>query len=218
MYELFRDLVRQLEAVLSGDQVQHHVEGGGATGAGETVPVDFEQVRGHVDFGKLFGEAAEIFPMDGAAPVFQQPGPGQDMGAGADRADGRPLAGQPAQGAEHTVILVVLGIDPGGDDDGVRIGQVIEGSDRIHLDAVAGLYGIAVLAQHAPVIQRLSGHAVGRAQGLYGSGKGKQRKVRRQKEIDGERDVIWVVEHIWPYSPPNGFWFFSSPVILSGKG
>ena len=57
--------------------------------------------------------------MNGAAAVFQQAGPGKNMGTGADRTDGRTLPGQPAQGTEHPVVLVMLGVDTGGDDDGV---------------------------------------------------------------------------------------------------
>ena len=83
--------------MLAGDQRQHHVERRGAAGTGEAVAVDFEQPAGGVDLREGLGEARQVLPMDGAFVAVEQPGLGQHMGAGADRADVGALARDLAQ-------------------------------------------------------------------------------------------------------------------------
>ena len=66
-------LRRERRAVRLRDQVQHHVERGGAAGAGDACAVDLEQVIGDVELGKLLAQPVDILPVDGAAPVFERP-------------------------------------------------------------------------------------------------------------------------------------------------
>ena len=87
MQHRFGDADGKIRPMLAGDQGQHHVERRGAAGTGEAVAVDFEQAAGGLDFREGFREAGQVLPVDGAFIAVEQAGFGQQMRAGADRAD-----------------------------------------------------------------------------------------------------------------------------------
>src|SRR3546814_9836434 len=70
VHELVGDAGGQLVAVLAGDDVQHHVDGGGAAGAGEAVAVDLEELAGPLDVREILAEA-EIGRASGRERVGQ---------------------------------------------------------------------------------------------------------------------------------------------------
>ena len=103
--------------MLAGNQRQHHVERGGAAGAGEAVTVDLEQTAGGFDFRKGLGEAGQILPVDGAFVAVEQAGFGQNMRAGAHRADAGALARHLAEPRQQPLVGVALHVEAGADHD-----------------------------------------------------------------------------------------------------
>ena len=87
MRRCFGDVRGKIGAMLAGDERQHHVERRSAARRTETVAVDLEQTAGRLDFREGLREAGEVLPMDRALIAVEQPGFGQNMGAGAHRAD-----------------------------------------------------------------------------------------------------------------------------------
>ncbi|MNI76619.1 hypothetical protein D3C73_1328630 [compost metagenome] len=75
-----------LAAGFAGDQLQHHVHGRNATGAGVTVAVQFEQLAGNDDPGEMLLQGLDVLPMDGATIAFEQVGFGQQVATGTDAA------------------------------------------------------------------------------------------------------------------------------------
>ena len=138
MDELVGHLGRQRGAVRLGDQVQHHVERGGAAGTGHTCAVHLEQIIGDLQLGKLFSETIDILPMDGAAPVFEKAGRRHDIGAGADGPDDSAVPVKPAHQIQHIAVGVLAHIEPGADKHHPAILQHHRVTVRGHLDTVAG--------------------------------------------------------------------------------
>ena len=96
-----RDPGRGRRAVPLGDQVQRQVDAAGDAGGGDHAAVgDVDHVA--LDPGPriALGELVLQIVVRGAAPVVQQPGPAQHVGAGADAghgAAGGVVRDQPAQ-------------------------------------------------------------------------------------------------------------------------
>ena len=141
MNELFGDSGAQIVAVLTGDDGQHQVHDGVASGGGEAVAVNFEQLGADLQLGKLLDEAAQALPMDGALVTIQQAGAGEDIGA---RADGAKMSAETGQAAEPGINpAVVEGLRPkGGADDG--LGQpagILHGAVGHERNSIAGFHG-----------------------------------------------------------------------------
>src|SRR3546814_4273382 len=100
-----------------GDQAQHHVERGGAAGAGQPRPVDLEQLAGDVEVGKILAEGVAVLPVHGAAEAVEQASPGKQIAAGRQRAEAAAAASLPAQRGDHRRIAQTLHREAG-DDDG----------------------------------------------------------------------------------------------------
>ena len=169
---LLADAVDELVVEIVADQLQHHVERGGAAGAGVDVLVDLEEIGEDIGLREGLGEARQVLPMDGAALVGQQAGRGQHMRAGAQPADGDAAIILLAQPGKGRVVVVVLDVDAAADDDHrrpVRPGHlaplVLErGVDRA-FDAVGGLHRLAVDAGQPPAVGFVAEHAVGERNG-----------------------------------------------------
>src|SRR5215207_2793450 len=80
--ELVGDASCQVRAVSVGDQLQHHVHGGGAARAGETVAVDLVDLAGAEKIGEFLLESRLALPMDGAAVALEEPRPCEEKGSG----------------------------------------------------------------------------------------------------------------------------------------
>ena len=79
------------------DEVQHHVGAGVSAGTGEAVAAAL--VQGVADFHLrvAFPEAGESLPVHGDTVAVQQPGAGQQRGAGIDGPHAHTGARQPSQ-------------------------------------------------------------------------------------------------------------------------
>ncbi|MCY1173368.1 hypothetical protein D9M73_135240 [compost metagenome] len=86
------DRRRQLAAVITADQVQHHVQRRGAAGAGETVTVEGEQAGAHRYTRESFLHRRQAFPVHAAIETIEQAGASQGPAAGAHRAEAAGLA------------------------------------------------------------------------------------------------------------------------------
>ncbi len=69
----------------------------GAAGAGNAAAVDLEQFLGHAQVRIGFLEGVDGFPVQGQAVAVEQPGFGQDAGAGVDGAEGHTVMVEAAQ-------------------------------------------------------------------------------------------------------------------------
>ena len=81
------DIGGDVLAVLMGNQGQKHIERRSTAGTGEAVAIDFEQSAGRLDVREFFAKAGQVLPVESAAVAIEDAGLGQNMGAGADRAD-----------------------------------------------------------------------------------------------------------------------------------
>ena len=69
-----RHPARQRRPVGFADDMQHHLDGRGGTGAGEAGAAGLKPGVHHVDLGKGAGEQVEVFPMGRSLPPVEQPG------------------------------------------------------------------------------------------------------------------------------------------------
>ncbi len=182
--ELLGDRRGQLMAVLKRDHVQHHVDRRGAAGTGEAVAVDLEQLRGHLDVGKILSEAGNVLPMDGAAVAVEQPGAGQDMAARAKRADIGTLAVEAPQSCEQEAILMEMALDPAAQDRGAIARRLLDIAMGMQHDAVAGGDRFALAGEQPPAIKILARRAIGQPQRLDRRGKSDHGEIRYQDEGD----------------------------------
>ena len=113
--ELVGDLPGEIATMLLLDQMEHHVQGSGAPGAGQAIAIDLEQVCRQPQLRELAGEVLELLPVDGAAIAVEQPGTRQGVGTRADAAHHGAIARQPAQPGEHPLVAVFVAADPGAD-------------------------------------------------------------------------------------------------------
>jgi hypothetical protein len=81
--------------------MQHHVERRDAAGAGETIAVDGEELIADQHARKLFAQRREIFPVNGGVIAVEQPGLGQRVSAGAERAELKTAFVESAQRCEQ---------------------------------------------------------------------------------------------------------------------
>jgi hypothetical protein len=115
MHEQLTDRGGGFGPVVARDFGQHHVAGRHPAGAGEAVAVDLEELGLDVEVWKSLAEAFQVFPVYGAAIAVQQPGMGQHMSAGANRAHMRALARPAPEPAEHHIVMIELRVEPATD-------------------------------------------------------------------------------------------------------
>ncbi len=184
MNELVGHLGRQRGAVRLGDQVQHHVQRGGAAGTGHPGAVHLEQIIGDLQLGKFLGEAVDILPMNGAAPLVEKAGSRHDIGAGADGPDDSAVPVKPSHQVQHVAVGVSAHIQPGADKHHPAILQHRRVTVRGHLDTVAGDCRRAGRAGDDPGIEVAVALPVGGAQRLDRRGEGQHRKIIEKQKSD----------------------------------
>ncbi|MCY1533342.1 hypothetical protein D9M68_686640 [compost metagenome] len=184
------DGCRQLAAVLTGDQVQHHVHRRGAAGGGIAVAVDGEQAGTDAGAGEGFLHGRQALPVHAAFEAVEQPGLGQRPAAGAYGAQLATLAGLGLQPLHVLTADAVLDIDAAADDHGVQCRGVVQAAVGGDLQAVAGAYGAAVLAEGVPAVELAAGKMVGHAQRFYRRRQGNQGEVVQQQETDGLGNTV----------------------------
>ena len=177
--------------MIVANQLEHHVKGGGAAGAGVYVAVDLIEVGEGLGLGETFGEAGDVFPMDRAALARQKAGEGENVGAGAEAADGDAAIMFLAQPGENRLVVEFLDIDAGADDDHVRplaarqfgalLGKRAVGCD---LDGIGCADGAAVSRGQPPGIIVRAEHQVGQPKRLDRHGKGDHGKFRDEVEYE----------------------------------
>ena len=166
------------------DQVQHHVERGGAARTGDTGAVDLEQVIGDVELGEFLGQPVDILPVDGAAPAFEKTCGRHHIGAGADRADHRTVAVEPADQVQDVAVGVLAHIHPRADKHHAAVLQHRGVAVGGHFDPVAGDGRLATGAGNDPFIQLAVALPVGRAQGFDRRCESQHREIVQQQKSD----------------------------------
>ncbi|MNF75809.1 hypothetical protein D3C84_578920 [compost metagenome] len=169
----------------AGDQLQGHVHGRGAAGAGVAVAVQLEQLIGDDDAGEPVLELLDVFPVDGAAVALEQVRAGQQVAAGTDAAQRHMVLGQLAQPVEQ--VAVVLRRDRVGTDheQRVQLGGVVDRVIRHHAHAVAGAHRLVVGGDQQGAVEGAFGGQVGHAQGLDRAGEADRGEVGTQQETKG---------------------------------
>ena len=120
--------------------------------------------------------------MDGAAIAVEEIGLGEDMGAGAQRADIRTLSVGAAQMRKDVLIIVEVAVDAAAQNDRVEIDDLLDRALRVEGDAVRGADRLAVRREEMPGIEFLAGDAVGEAQWLDRRGESNHREIRHQQK------------------------------------
>ena len=142
--------------------------------------------------GKLLDEARQVLPMDGALVAVQQSRPGEQVGAGAHRADGGAGAIGAAQPGEQLAVVDPLGAEPTAQDDDRAgppradgdVGERLVGRDQT---AVAGAHRPAAPRHDLPAVQLPIRHAIGDAQRLERRGERDHREVGHEHEGEAFR-------------------------------
>ncbi|MNH16401.1 hypothetical protein D3C79_760440 [compost metagenome] len=168
---------RQFATMIAADQVQHHVQRRGATGAGETVTVEGEQTGAHVDPWIGLLHRRQTFPVHAAIEAIEQAGAGQCPTAGAHRAKATRLAGLGLQPGDMFTGHGALDTHTPADDHGVDGWGAVHGGIRGDLQTIAGPDLAAVDGECVPAIQLTTGQLVGHAQRLDGRCQGNQGEV-----------------------------------------
>ena len=187
MDELVRHFRGQRAAMRLRNQVEHHVERGGATGAGDTCAINFKQVIGDVELGKFLGKPVDILPVDRAAPAVKKAGSRHHIGTGADGTDHRAVAVKPPHQIENISVGIFTNIDAGADKHHAAVLQHRRVAMRGHLDAVAGGRGIASRAGDHPFIEILVALPVCRAKRFDRRSEGQHREIIEEQESDSLR-------------------------------
>src|SRR5690606_9405650 len=185
MHELLGNRSCQLVAMLLGNDVQHHVEGGRPPGAGEAVAVDLEELVADIELGKLLHEGGQIFPMDRAGHVVQQASLGEDVGSGAHGTQGAALPRHPAQPGDEAPVVDLLNVHAAAERDGLKFARRFKIPFRGKDQPAGGGNGFAVDGEDGPAIKFAIAQTIGLPQGFDGSGKGDHRKTREEDETDG---------------------------------
>src|SRR5579862_7268571 len=99
--KLLRDQLSHARAQLALDQVQHQVERRDPPGGRVTIAVDRKYLIAEHDARKLFAQRREILPVDRGPVGIEQPGAGQCVAAGAQRAQPAVAVCVASQGAQQ---------------------------------------------------------------------------------------------------------------------
>jgi hypothetical protein len=130
-------------AVVLADDVKGEVDGGGGSGGGEYLAViDVEDARVDVEVGIAGGELGGPAPVGGDAATIEESGLGEDEGSGAEGEDARAALIGEAEGVEDGLgRRDDAGAAWAWDDDGVGLGEVVEGAGGAEEEAAKGADG-----------------------------------------------------------------------------
>ena len=173
------------------DQVQHHVERGGAPGAGVAIAVDLEEVGIDLRLGKALGEGGERFPMDGAAAAVEDAGVGEHPGPVSSapmpifcRSSEAIQAFRLRSWKRSTPSEPQMKTWSGRSPPRTFFARVLQRHVDIETDAVRRGGRKAVERDERPAIRLLPRHAIGDAEGLDRHGEGDHGEVRQEHEIE----------------------------------
>jgi hypothetical protein len=140
---------------LTPHEVQQRVDARGCAGPGDDLPVVDVEDRGvDVHLGEAGGELAGPLPVRGDPLAVQQPGGGQDEGAGAVADDDGATGVGGAEGVEQRRGRDTVEQFPGGDRDDVRPRQPLEAVLDRDRDAGVGAHDARRLADQSEVEAR----------------------------------------------------------------
>ncbi|MNN41662.1 hypothetical protein D3C81_1557940 [compost metagenome] len=185
-HELLRHLHRQLTAVGLRNQVEHQINRGGAARAGDTPPIDFEQLLGSLQAWVVFLERFQRFPVHGSAVAVEQAGLGQHHRAGIDATEYHPVMIQTAQRLLQWRPITGQRLETG--DDQQNTARLARAQRRIgvYRHPIAGLHRAAIQAQHLPAVRRAF-EPVGHAQWFQRTDKAHGREAWQQQEMNDLR-------------------------------
>jgi hypothetical protein len=109
--------------MIAAHHVQAQVQAGGGARRGETGVVHVKDIGGHLDGGVAAGEFAGRRPVSRRAQAVQQPGRGEDEGAGTDGGDPGVVARGRADGVQHLRRDRDRDVGQARQDDGVGLRQ-----------------------------------------------------------------------------------------------
>ncbi|MND60016.1 hypothetical protein D3C80_512360 [compost metagenome] len=170
--------------MITADQVQHHVQRRGASGAGKAVTVEGEQAGTHADPWEGFLHRRQAFPMHAAIKAVEQAGAGQRPTAGAYRPQTPRLTGLALQPGYVLTGHGALNTDTAADDHRIHRRCLVHGRVRGDLQAVASPDLTAIHTQCAPAIQFTTGQLVGHAQRFDRRRQGNESEVIQQQKAD----------------------------------
>ena len=183
-HELFGYLHRQRLAVFLTDQTEHQVEAAGATGAGDAAAVDLEQFLGDQQCRVAFAKGIDGFPVQGQALVLEQSRFSQHEAAGVDAAEDRQFRLASLQPVRQMMVVMGQRFEAGDHEQRLAVSGQLQAGVDVERHAVAGLHGIAILAEQAPAIQ-LAAKAIGHAQRFDGRHQAHHREAGQQQEAEG---------------------------------
>ena len=147
--ELVGDGVGDLFAVILGDDLQHHVDRGGAAGGGHAVAIHDENRFRQLHLLELLKEAVLVFPVDGCTLAIEKAGLGDRVGAGAEPADGCAAPRLAPQPVEDRLGGRLLNVDAAADKHGVLALDLAEAHVEFEGGAVrAGALDPALAGEH----------------------------------------------------------------------
>ena len=184
MDELLRRGRREAVAMLQRDQMQQHVERGGAAGTSEAVAVDHEQAAVGLDLGEGFAERIQSFPMRGGAIAIEQSRPRQEEAAGVDGAEIDRAAVESGQPFARGAVEVSFRLEARAHDGKGEVELAVEAMIGEQRHAVGGGDRLAVARDHDPTIELAPGEAVRDAQRLHRRDESQHGKLRDDQEGD----------------------------------
>ncbi|MCY1419449.1 hypothetical protein D9M71_350390 [compost metagenome] len=163
--------------MITADQVQHHVQRRGATGAGEAVAVKGEQAGAHVHPREGFLHRGQAFPVHAAIEAVEQASAGQCPTAGAHGTQPARLTGLGLQPGDVFTGDGTLDANTTTDNHGVDRRSIADGGIRCDLQTIACPHLAAIDGQRVPTIQLTARQLVGHAQRLDRRCQGNQGEI-----------------------------------------
>jgi len=129
------DVVRELPAFALGNEVEHHVERGRASGARTAIAVDDKNVRSRADARKFLGECREALPVQRAAVDVEQTRAREHVGTQADASERRASMRQAAEPLAYRGIASTGVARSGADEQEIERGAVADRPMHRDIDA-----------------------------------------------------------------------------------
>jgi len=182
--------IRQIGAMIVGDQLQHQVDRGRAAGGGDPVAVYHEDGLRESHLLEVLGETVLVLPVDGRAPPVEQPRPGERVSGRAKPAHHGAAPRLAPQPVHDLARGRGLHVEAAADEDRVLARHLVEAHVELVSDAGRTLHGIAALARDPPDIEIAPGHAIGDTQRLDRAGEAEHREPVEQQEDEPARPGV----------------------------
>lgn len=193
MHDLSPHRLGQRRTIKGHDPLEHHVDAGGAAGAGETSAFPDVAVRSHFQLRELLAKGRHAFPVQRHRIALQYARPGQDKGCGVHPPK------PDAMGRQSLEQRQILGTDTGFRLIGrhhhqtplgrqplvpVGLGNLRQTSIDIDAYAIAGRHRLAIGGQQAPGKQ-IPTKTVGHPKRLEQAEQRQHRKLGHQPHVQG---------------------------------